>query len=145
MIAAIAAALAPGISLGPTAPSALSDIFEAYIWALVVLAAKSEGANVHYEDVSQTPVTSLVFRTSPGQIYSTAHAYTHAVIDFPQRPPLEAHIGVMIAGKSGVLHEADVMVVRRAEALTCRREGVPPVRPSCYLQLSANITPRCFS
>jgi len=67
-----------------------------------------------------------VFRTSPGYIFSTAHAYTHAIITFPNKPPLEAHVGVRVVGKSRVLHECDVAVIEQAEAETCRQRQVPP-------------------
>ena len=103
-----------------------SDIFEAYVFSLVIEAAKTEGANVLYRDVFGNIPTTFVFRTSPGYIYSTTHPYTHAIIVFHNKPPLEAHIGVRIVGKSGVLHECDVAVIEQIEAETCRQNQVPP-------------------
>jgi hypothetical protein len=47
-------------------------------------------------------------------------------LTFPQKEPLEAHIGVRIAGKSGVLHEFDVCVIRQSEAMTARQNQVHP-------------------
>ncbi len=103
-----------------------SDIFEAYVFCLIIQAARVEGATIYYRDVHGNTPTTFVFRTSPGYIYSTVHTYTHAVIEFPNKPPLENHIGVRVVGKSGVLHECDVAVIEQAEAETCRRSTVPP-------------------
>lgn len=106
--------------------SAVSDIFEAYVLSLVIQAAEAEDATISYKDVFGTVPTRFVFRTSPGYIFSTAHPYTHAVITFATKPPLEAHVGVRVVGKSRVLHECDVAVIEQAEAETCRQRQVPP-------------------
>ena len=103
-----------------------SDLFEAYILTLIVQAARLEGGSVAYETVDETTPTQFYFRTSPGHIYSRLHPYTHAVIDFGVRPPVEAHLGILVAGKSGVLHECDVAVLDRAEAQECRRNRTEP-------------------
>lgn len=126
MISAITAILGPAISVSPIAASSLNDIFEAYVLTLVIRAARDEGAMVNYINRDGTVATSMLFRTSPGFIYSSAKNYTHAVITFPDKPSLEAHIGVKVAGKSGVLHELDVAVMERAEAENCRRNSVSP-------------------
>lgn len=118
-------------SLTPLPPSLTnssqgSDLFEAYILTLILQAARSEGATVAYETVFGTAPAQFYFRTSPGHIYSTRHPYTHAVIDFGGRPPLEAHLGILVAGKSQVLHECDVAVLGRAEAEECRQNRTEP-------------------
>ena len=109
-----------------TRQSAASDLFEAYIFSLIIEAARLEGAGVSYEDVSGVCPSVFVFRTSPGNIWSTTRPYTHAVLDFPDKPNLEAHVGVYVTGKSGVLHEADVLVLHQSEAAACRRGRVHP-------------------
>jgi hypothetical protein len=48
------------------------------------------------------------------------------MIEFSNKPALEAHIGIKIAGKSVVLHEADIAVLDRADAENCRRNFVSP-------------------
>ena len=80
----------------------------------------------HYRDPRDHPTNKFVFRTSPGYIWSDTHPYTFALIEFPDVEPLEAHVGVRVSGKSGVLHEFDVCVIRRSEAQTSRRERVHP-------------------
>ncbi len=109
-----------------TSASDTSDIFEAYIFSIVIEAARSEDAFVEYRDVFNNVPAVFVFRTSPGYIFSKRHPYTHAVISFPQAPLLEVHMGVRVVGKSDVLHECDVAVIEHAEAETCRRREVPP-------------------
>jgi hypothetical protein len=103
-----------------------SDLFEAYILTLIVQAARLEGGTVTYETVDGAAPTQFFFRTSPGHIYSRLHPYTHAVIEFGTRAPLEAHVGILVAGKSQVLHECDVAVLERAEAEECRRNRTEP-------------------
>lgn len=126
MLASITSVLGPAISTSPVAASSLSDIFEAYTFTLIIQAARDEGATVDFKSRTGASVTSLILRTSPGHIYSTAHDYTHAVIEFPGRPALEAHTGIKVAGKSGVLHELDVAVLERSEAESCRINSVSP-------------------
>lgn len=118
-------------TLGSLAPSLsnasdASDIFEAYVFSLVVEAARVEQASVEYRDVYNQAPTTFVFRTSPGYIFSRTQRYSHALLVFTGKPALEVHVGVRVVGKSGVLHECDVAVIEHAEAETCRRQRVPP-------------------
>lgn len=118
-------------TLGSLAPSLsnasdASDIFEAYVFSLVLEAARVEGASVEYRDVDNGTPSMFVFRTSPGYIFSRTQRYTHALLLFMGKPALEVHVGVRVVGKSGVLHECDVAVIEHAEAETCRRQQVPP-------------------
>jgi hypothetical protein len=133
MLADITAALGSTISTGPLSAASLPDVFEAYVLTLVIRAARSEGASVTYMTRSGNPASTLLLRTSPGYIYSTAHDYTHAVLEFGGRPALEAHTGIKVAGKSGVLHELDVAVLERAEAENCRWNSVSPRSSKVYV------------
>lgn len=126
LLAEIQSVLGSSITSSLSTASNASDIFEAYVFCIVVEAAKTEGATILYRDVFWNIPTTFVFRTSPGYIFSTARPYTHAVLLFPDKPPLEAHVGVRVAGRSGVLHECDVAVIEQAEAETCRQRQVPP-------------------
>jgi hypothetical protein len=113
-------------SVSYNSASAACDVYEGYAFALVIRAAFAAGGHVHYRDRHSNPVTSLLFRTSPGMLYSTAHPYTHAVIRFRGSPPLEAHVGVRVQGRSGVLHECDVLVLPVDEAELSRNNDVAP-------------------
>ena len=120
-------ALGSAISPSLSSSSNTSDVFEAYIFCCILQAAQVEGASITFSDVhgNRNPPV-FVFRTSPGYIYSTTHPYTHAIINFTDKQPLEAHVGVRVAGMSRVMHECDVAVIEQSEAETCRREQVPP-------------------
>ncbi len=116
--------------------SATSDVYEGFLFSLVVATARDSGADVHYETVHGLRVNDLVFRTSPGRLYSTAHDYTHAVIQFGNiAPALEAHIGVMVQGTSGVEHECDVVVLDSDEARVCRQASASPRSRRCIVAI----------
>jgi hypothetical protein len=107
--------------------SAAWDVYEGFVFGLVVRAAVAAGGTATYEDVHGNPATTrLVFRTSPGMLHSTAHDYTHAVINLPDCDPLEVHVGVRVQGRSGVLHECDVLVLPSTEAVLARTKSVAP-------------------
>lgn len=126
LIAEMSKILGPTIGTNYTASSAANDTFEGYIFSIVVKAARAAGATVTYETTKGVATTSLLFRTSPGDIFSEKHDYTHAIIELPKCPPLELHIGVKVSGKSQVLHECDVAVIERQEARICRSGKVHP-------------------
>lgn len=126
LLSEIQAALGAAVSPNLTAASAGSDLFEAYVFGLVLRAARREGASIRFENVDGSLSSTFTFRTSPGHLFWDNRPYTHAVIEFPNRPELEAHLGVYVGGKSGVIHEADVAVVFRDEAMTSRINQVPP-------------------
>jgi hypothetical protein len=79
--------------------SAVWDVYEGYVFGLVVRAGVAAGGAVTFEDVGGRPVNRLVFRTSSGMLYSTTHPYTHAVLQFPDCDPLEVHLGVRVQGQ----------------------------------------------
>ena len=106
-----------------------AHLYEQYAWTLILKAGRREGATLSYWDVFGNPIAppaTMVFRAGPGQICSRKRPYTHARLVFPELPPLEAHIGVLVEGTSNVVHECDVLVLTQAEAETCRRQRVLP-------------------
>jgi hypothetical protein len=119
--------LGAAIDLGTTTSTATSDLFEFYIFSILIRAARNEGATIHYRNVSGNIATALIFRQSPGQIYGTTHPYTHAVLDFGNNKPLlEAHIGIKVQGKAQIAHECDVCVLHQQEADNCRSNRREP-------------------
>jgi hypothetical protein len=131
LLTEIRSQLGQATSLNLTRRSSACDIFEAYVFAIVLDAAMREGATlpVALEDTTERPSNTAVFRTSPGRIYASGPAsppYTHAVLQFQNKPPLELHQGILVSGKSGLLHECDVAVLLRSEAQTCRQNRVHP-------------------
>lgn len=113
--------------------SAVWDVYEGFMFSQVVATARQCGAAVSYRDVSGNVVNDLIFRTSPGHLHSARRRYTHAFIEFPDASPMEAHIGVMVQGKSGVLHECDVLVLPEEEAAICREQQIAPRGNQCVL------------
>ena len=103
-----------------TSASAVNDVYEAYLFSLVLRAARVENAAVTFHSISGVPPTPFVFRTSPGYLNSRRRNYGYAVIQFPGCPILEAHAGVRVSGHSAVLHECDVSVLWKTEADICR-------------------------
>jgi hypothetical protein len=116
-----------------TSASAAWDVYEGFVFSMVVATASRHGATVRYEDVKGAQVSDLVFRTSPGQLYADTKPYTHAVVEFDGAPPLEVHIGVRVQGSSGVLHECDVLVLPAAEATLSRVQRIAPRGSQCVL------------
>lgn len=98
------------------------DLYEAYVFSLVVRASQRSGAQVRYENTRGSPPATFVFRTGPGEIASGN--YSHAVLSFPRKPALEAHVGIYVTGVSKIPHEADVCVLLRDEAVFCRGSSV---------------------
>ncbi len=122
----IRATLGRAVSPSHTSRSDVSDVFEAYIFALVVEAARVEGANVHFRNVDGSVTSTFLFRTSPGYLHSRRRNYSYAVIEFQNKPTLEAHLGVRVSGQSSVAHECDVSVLWATEAQMCRNDRVLP-------------------
>jgi hypothetical protein len=129
----------PGSQTG----AAPGDLFEVYVFGLVLEGARREQAVVAYENVRGPFQGIATFRTSPGRIWSLAQPYTHAVLQFRSKPPLEVHLGVYLEGKSGVMHEADVAVLPQAEALSCRTAQIYPKagRALCTVECKFYETP----
>lgn len=111
------------------------DRFEGYLFALVLKAARKEGAHIGFENCDGPFRGIATFRTSPGHIYSRIRPYTHAVIYFPHTPPLEAHVGLYVTGRSRLRHEADVVVLGRDFAHWCRQGKTDPPQSACQLLL----------
>src|ERR1039457_2024189 len=126
LLAQIQSTIGPAMSPSLTAASAGSDVFEAYVLSLVLQAAAIEGANLGFRNVDGSNSNIFTFRTSPGHIWWNNRPYTHAELQFPNAPLLEAHLGVYVTGRSGLIHEADVLVLLSEEAELCRQNEAPP-------------------
>lgn len=115
-------------------PNQANDAFEVYILALVLTAAKEEAASIEYESSKKVINPSpLLFRSTPGKIFSPLHDYCHANIQFPDGIHFEAHIGVYLEGLAGVIHECDVLVIDKSEGHFCRNNNVHPKKTNAVL------------
>lgn len=104
----------------------ISDLFKFYVFNILIKAARNEGALVYYKDVLKRNPEVLVFRKRSGQIYDRSKSYTHAVLEFNDKPPLEVHIGVKIHGRLRVLYDCDICVLYKIEADSCRTNQRQP-------------------
>ena len=108
--------------------SDLGDLFEAYVLAGLVQAARDEGWGVSLLDMREQPAGQALFRGSPGNIYASPSSrnFTHFVFERSGVPTLEAHIGIKVTGKSDVEHECDVALLPQDTARSCRMHRVHP-------------------
>src|SRR5262245_19285763 len=86
--------LGQAVALNLTRRSSACDVFEAYVFSIVLDAAMRADAQlpIRLEDTYGNLSNIAVFRTSPGRIYTSAPdspPYTHAVIRFQNKPELE--------------------------------------------------------
>ncbi len=128
-----------GIAIDPKLSSQIKlwDLYEAYLFSVIVRSARRQSAAVDYVTASGSQAQHFVFRTSPGQIYSRNPEYTHAVLRFQNRPPLEVHVGIMVQGTSRVTHECDVAVLYQSEADYCRTNQTVPRNTELLLTIEA--------
>ncbi len=120
-------ALPSALSSGGPSATAGNDLFEAFLFALVLRAARTEGYAVSFMNGSGGVPTTFRLRRSPGRL-ATGGNFTHAVLTLPNpgKDPLEVHTGVAVIGKSKVSHEADVLVLPEPDARRCRQLGTDP-------------------
>lgn len=114
---------APGLTLA----SAAADLFEVFIFYIVLDEAINAGARVWLKPSSAGPPPTVAFRTSPGCITAT-DSYTYALLIFtgvgspPFKLPLEVHLGAYVAARAKYYEtEYDVCVLLEPEVTSCRR------------------------
>ncbi|MDF0555079.1 hypothetical protein [Kamptonema sp. UHCC 0994] len=132
------------------------DLYEVYVFTLILEAAQREEAKIIFDTPSKKKFNnnSLVFRTSPGQIYTYTEnqpAYTYARLDFSQAKNynnsssskesiLELHLGIKIQGFSDIAHECDVCILPQREADFCRKHQCMP----SYKKIIAAVECKCY-
>lgn len=116
----------------PNGKPQLDDYYEAYLWAETLDAAATNWTVAHVNVGSGTDFT---FRMGPGKLTSSA-AYTYATLKRGPRRG-ELHVGIRIKGRSGVLHEFDVVGLSRSAADRCRMQGVQPDERDTRLHIEA--------
>ena len=126
LAAALGASLGPAMTPNLTSADKAHDLYEAYIFTLVVQAARHENFAVAYESITAGPAGVFTFRTGPGHIHTATQPYSYAVLAAPNGLEFEAHVGVRVLGKSKVAHECDVLLLDRKEAITCRAHRRDP-------------------
>lgn len=120
LLTEIQQALGQAVSPSLTTQSNVSDVYEGYIFTILLRAARTEGAQVLLSSRQGHTPGQFYFRTSPGYLKSERHNYGHARLCCARSPPLEVHMGVRVAGGSNVLHECDLSIIDSNEAELCR-------------------------
>lgn len=115
---------AAGASLN--AASRAYSLYEGFVFSCVVEALARLNAQLQVRDHDDNPATILVFRTKPGLIFTPGAPYTFVHVQLPAGREYELHSTLRVEGRSKVLHELDVALVERAEAVRCRQAGVSP-------------------
>ncbi|NJP34835.1 hypothetical protein [Micromonospora thermarum] len=105
-------------------PADESDLYEASLLAIAAEAAGAAGASCLITNDGVTVAPPLKFRRQPGNLNSGDFSYILAT--FQGGKAVEIHLGVYVAGKSGVLHECDVAVLAQEEAERSRTGAVHP-------------------
>lgn len=137
--AQLPAALPTTMTASGPKPTAGNDLYEAYLFGLVVEAARAVGYKVSFH-TALGPAASLHLRRSPGRLGSAGtpgSPFVHALLEFVGRPALELHTGVVIAGRSKVVHEADVLLLPQADADRARAANVDPASAKTRLVVEA--------
>lgn len=127
-------------SSGPAATPG-NDLYEAYLFGLVLESAGRQGYDVQIDAPGILNLSALHLRRSPGRLCNgkskSGQPFTHAVLSVANRPDLEVHTGVYVVGKSRVTHEADVLILPASVASRCRAALVDPPSSSALLLIEA--------
>jgi hypothetical protein len=120
----------------PLMTNVANDLYEAYLFSTVIDAGRRENAVIEYYDGAGNVASQLLFRRSPGVLHGNT-AFTHGVLRFPNREPLEVHVGVRVSGVSHIAHECDIAVLRQAECDRSRHNRLLPRPRGIVLALEA--------
>jgi hypothetical protein len=139
LLATLPTALPTTMTATGPSPTAGSDLYEAYLFGLILRAARLEGFGGRLAD-ADGPATVLRLRRSPGRLASggsPAARFTHAVLTSQPRPALELHTGVGVVGQSKVVHEADILLLPQTAADRCRSLNLDPPGRDAELLIEA--------
>lgn len=94
--------------------------YEAYIFSLCVKAVRELGGTVDIRGInSGSNPNPLIFRGSPGAIYSTTQNYGYALCEISGKQ-FEIHVDVQFRGSSTANHEIDVSFIDHVSSERCR-------------------------
>jgi hypothetical protein len=108
-------AKAPGLKSKTTVPK----IYEVFVLSCVARALRDIGGALVAKDSEDNATNTLTFRLAPGLIYSPTTAPGFIVVTIKNKQ-YELQNGLRIKGRSGVLHELDVCLIKRDAAMKCR-------------------------
>ena len=146
LLSAVQSAFGGAASLGYNVKGAEHDIYEGYVLALLIQAARNEFWTVELRYGANNPTSHAVFRLGPGRLPSGN--FTHVLLRKSLKSDLEAHIGVKVIGKApyaktkkrksaNVVHEFDLLVLPATAANFCRSFGMDPPRSAVVAHAEA--------
>lgn len=114
-----------------------SDLYEAALLAVAIESIQATGpTSLLLTNDGSNPALEVNFRRSPGYLWTPG--FTYAVASFGGTiRTLEAHLGILVVGESGVPHECDVAVIDGREAERSRRGGVHPRKSGLIAAIEA--------
>lgn len=122
-----------GADPGNLAEASLPEkLYEIYILTCVMRALSKIGAIMEVRDMNDNPTDQFVVRLGPGLIYSPATSPGFIFVEYGGQE-YELHNGMRVAGRSKVLHEHDVSIIKREDAQRCRANRVSPSQNHCKL------------
>lgn len=103
----------------------IEKVYEIYILMCLLEALRNIGAVIEARDLNDQKTNNLIFRFGPGKIHSptTPSTFINAICSGRQ---FEVQNGIRVRGRSSVLHELDVCIVDKEEAVKCRILQVDP-------------------
>ena len=119
----------------PGKMAALNDYYEAYLWAETVDVARANSWTVNYVNAGPAG-NEFTFRRGPGLLTSKTK-YTYATLSDGGNRKGELHVGVRVIGKSGVLHEFDVVALKEPDVTLARHGGYQPRQQATRLHIEA--------
>lgn len=104
---------------------ATSKLYELFILTCLVQALRRLDARLEARDKGGRRTTNLVFRLGPGTLSAPTSAPGFIYVRI-NNAEYEVQNGLLVAGYSKVLHELDVCLIKREDAIKCRRERKDP-------------------
>lgn len=101
------------------------DLYEGFVFALVLATAKSTGAGVNLYSKAG-PRSDIELRTQPGRLWPAAPGITWADVQTRTNRSLQVHAGVYVRGYRGTSHECDVALLTAQESLSSLVGGRDP-------------------
>jgi hypothetical protein len=103
----------------------IEKVYEIYVLTCLLKALRSIGAVLEPRDLNDVRTNNLRFRFNPGKIHSPTVPTTFINVTCLGRQ-YEVQNGVRVRGRSYVLHELDVCIIDKDEAVKCRALQVDP-------------------
>lgn len=123
-------------SLGATSPvlqsqARVDKVFEIFVWSCVLRALRQMNASLSVRNSSGVVTATMEFRLGPGLIFNPTSTPGFVKIGF-QGKEYELHSGLRVLGRSKVLHELDLCILKKSAADRCRRNRINPDSSSLH-------------